>query len=178
MVGQLTLEGRGRRHYLSLFRSVSKALAFRPQRRSGGCRLQHLLAEVRVRDNFNRHEILIAAHVIGVVMRVDQVAKRFIGNFPDGRDKILRMHRPRRGIDHEHTAIADYDAGVGNALAWNARAAALDIGINIGCELPKLGFPARRLRESRVRRRWYYGRRGCRRRHALRPQARRNFFAC
>ena len=177
VVGQLALEGRGRRHHLSLFRPLGKALALRPQPWGRGGRLQHLFAKVRVRHDFNRHEVLVAAHMIAVVVSVDQVAERFIGDFPDGSDEVLRMNRPSRGIDHQHTVVADYDACVGNALVGDARAVPLDVGVDVGRELPKLGLPARDLRESRIRRRWYYRGRGCWGLRGLRPKARQTAFA-
>src|SRR5919106_775284 len=110
--------------------------------------------------------------MIGVVVSVDQVAKRFIGDFPDRSDEVLRMNRSRGGIYHQYTIVTDHNACVGNTLVRNARAAALDIGVDVGRELPKLGLPAWDLREFWIRRRWYYRRRGCWRRRALRPKAR------
>src|SRR6266576_254176 len=178
MVGHFALEGRGRWHNLSLLRSVGEALALSPQRRSCSHRLQHLLAQVRMCDNFDGHEILVTAHVIGMVVRVDQAAKGLIGAFPDGGDEGLRVYRPRRGIDHEYTVVADDDAGVGNAPVGNARSAPLDVGVNVGRELPKLGLPTRNLRKARVGRRWYYRRRWCWRRRVLRPKERRITVIC
>ena len=161
VIGQLAFKSRARWHDFSLFRPFSKAIAFHPQRWSGRHGLQHLLAEVRVCDDFNRHEVLVAAHMIDVVMGVNQVAKGFIGDSPDGGDEVPCRNRRRRGIDYEHTIVADYNACVGNALVGDARSPTLDIGVDVGRELPKLGLPARNLGEFRVRGWWNYRRRGC-----------------
>jgi hypothetical protein len=53
-----------------------------------------------VRHDFDRHEKLVAPHMIGMMVRVDQVAEGFIGDFPDGSDEVLRVNRPSGGIDH------------------------------------------------------------------------------
>src|SRR5262249_43939630 len=106
------------------------------------------------------------------------MAEGFIGDFPDRSDEVLCMNRSRRGIDHQHTIVADDDAGVGNAPVGYPRSASLGVGVYVRRELLQLGLPARHLREFRVRsRRYHRGR--CRwRRCGLCPKVCRTALTC
>src|SRR5262245_55139092 len=79
------------------------------------------------------------------------MAEGFIGDFPDRSDEVLCMNRSRSGIDHQHTIVANDDAGVGNAPVGYPRCSFLDVGVYIGRRLLELGLPTWHLWEFRVR---------------------------
>ena len=57
-------------------------------------------------------KILVAADVIAVMMRGDQVTERLVGHLADGGDHRFRVHRRRQRIEHQHAFVADDHAGV------------------------------------------------------------------
>ena len=74
---------------------------------------------------------LVAAGVIEMIMRVDDVADRFGRQPVDlGDERFGRVER-EEGVDHQHAVVADDEAGVGAGLVLGS----VDRGVNAWADL-------------------------------------------
>ena len=74
---------------------------------------------------------LVAAGVVRVIMRVDDVADRLGRQPADLADQRARRIWREEGVDHQHAVVADDEAGVGARLVFRS----VDRGINAGAKL-------------------------------------------
>lgn len=63
-------------------------------------------------------------------------------------DEILGVQRRAQRIERHDVVVADHQTRVRGALVHHARAAALDIGVDVGREHAQLALPTGHLRES------------------------------
>ena len=93
----------------------------------------HPAADVAVGDNDGSGiaQRLVAAGVIEVVMRVDDVADRFGRQPVDLGDEGFGRIEIEEAVDHEHSIVADDEAGVGAGLVFRS----VDRGVNAWADL-------------------------------------------
>ena len=95
-------------------------------------------------------EVLITVDVIAVMMRIDHMAKRLIGDPADRGDQRPRMDGACQRIDHHHALVSDEDPGGGDAGVVSSHTAGLDVCVGVWGDLAKLCFPGRRCRMLRI----------------------------
>ena len=99
-------------------------------------------------------EVLVSVDMVAVMVGIDHVTVRFVGDDTDRLNERVCVHRRRQGVDDHHIFVADDHAGIRDGGVVPAQTARLDIRVDIWRNLPQFALPGRGLWMPRVRSRW------------------------